>query len=187
MVPSSSRIFLLLEERLVTSSVLASPDFSQVFTLSCNVSDVGIGTVLSQNVDGSEKVVAYASRTLSSSERKYSVIERELLVIVFGVNKYRGYLEGTHFNIVTDHSSLQWLSKLKSPSPRIAGYNAILSQCQYTIKYRKGSLNVIPDALSRIPQDTEIGLVEISDESLDEWYKDMIANITEKPGKYDQW
>ena len=68
--------------RLVAAPILAFPDFSKTFLLDTDACETGIGAVLSQEHDGLERVVAYASRTLSKAERKYCVTRKELLAVV---------------------------------------------------------------------------------------------------------
>jgi len=67
--------------------------------LDTDASDFGLGTVLSQEQDGCERVIAYASRTLNKAERKYETTRKELLAIVYGLKQYKQYLLGRHFVI----------------------------------------------------------------------------------------
>lgn len=79
------------------------------FILETDASSVGIGAVLSQEQNGEERVLAYASRTLSKSEQNYCVTRRELLAVVHFVKHFNHYLYGQTFTIRTDHASLKWL------------------------------------------------------------------------------
>ena len=75
--------FFDLKKRLVSSPILTLPDFSLPFVLDTDASGDGLGAVLAQNVDGVERVVAYASRALSRTEIKYCATRREMLVLVW--------------------------------------------------------------------------------------------------------
>ena len=105
--------------------------------------------------DNQKHPIAYASRSTSSSERKYSSTELECAAVVWAVNYFRPYLYGKHFTIYTDHSALQWLLKLKTIknglTGRLARWQLILQPYDYEIKYRPGTVNNNADALSRIP------------------------------------
>lgn len=178
--------FQKLKQWLVSSPVLASPDFSKRFIIQCDASDVGVGAVLLQGEEDEEKVIAYASRSLTAAERNYSTTEKECLACLFGVEKFRPYVELTKFKIVTDHSALLWLHKLQSPSGRLARWTARLSQFTFEIVHRKGKFNVVPDALSRAPVPT-ISSLTFTVEDHCAWYTGMIKKIAEHPEKYPDW
>ena len=99
--------FEILKCRLVESPVLAHPDFTKPFIIDSDASDQAIGAVLSQNIDGHERVIAYASRRLTRSERRYCVTRKELLALVHFVKYFRHYLYGKRFTVRTDHGSLR--------------------------------------------------------------------------------
>jgi len=92
-----------------TEMLLDSGPSASEFVLQTDASDVGLGAVLEQ--DG--HVVAYASRSLSKSERNYSVIQKECLAAVYAMKQFRHYLLGRRFQLLTDHAPLQWLSAQK--------------------------------------------------------------------------
>lgn len=96
----------------MNSPVLATPDFSKPFTIHCDASNTGVGAVLTQ---GSEEApVAYASRKLSHEHKNYTATERECFAILFGIEKFRPYVEGTKFTVITDHIALKWLIRQKT-------------------------------------------------------------------------
>ncbi|XP_046671135.1 uncharacterized protein LOC124361140 [Homalodisca vitripennis] len=118
--PEAEMAFQDVKSCLISAPILSCPDFSKPFTISCDASGVGIGAVLSQDSEQGESVVAYASRTLTRQEQNFSATERECLAVIFAVEKFRPYVEGTRFTVVTDHYSLLWLSNLKDPTGRLA-------------------------------------------------------------------
>lgn len=183
----ASAAFQAIKEALVSAPILASPDFEKPFAIQADASNVGVGAVLTQIVDEKECVVAYASRTLTESEQKFTVTEKELLAVVFALEKFRCYVEGQHFTVVTDHASLRWLHNLKDPVGRLARWAIKLQQFDMEVVHRKGSLNVVPDALSRAP--VEICLLEFADLNFDndKWYRKMLNSVMDEPQKYADW
>jgi len=141
-----------LKNRLISAPVLACPDFLRHFFLQTDASATGLGAVLTQTFEDGERVIAYASRTLNTAERNYSATELECLAIVWGIRRMRSYLEGYTFTVVTDHQALKWLGKLESPTGRLGRWVLELQQYEFDIKYRRGTLNRVVDALSRLPK-----------------------------------
>ena len=138
---------------MVTSPILAYPDFSKPFVLDTDASDQAIGAVLSQKINGKEHVIAYGSRTLTKSEKRYCVTRKELLSLVNFVKYFRHYLYGKAFTVRTDHGSLRWLMKFKNPEGQLARarWLEVLSTYEMKIEHRPGRLHGNADSLSRIP------------------------------------
>lgn len=140
-----------LKRRLTTAPVLSHPDFSKPFVIQCDASKNGVGGVLYQlDEDGGEHPIAYMSKKLNAAQRNYCVTEQECLAAILSLKKFRGYVEGMNFTIVTDHASLKWLMSQKDLTGRLARWSLSLQAFDFTIEHRKGSANVVPDALSRV-------------------------------------
>lgn len=175
--------FEQLKVALCSTPVLASPDFNLPFTIQTDASDKGLGGILTQGEGKNERVIAYASRALKSAEKHYTVTEKECLAVVFAVEKFRPYVEGVKFTVITDHHSLLWLKRLREPSGLLARWSIRLQAFDYELIHRKGTLNVVPDALSRIPVD--IAALQVN--SVDKWYQKMLRLVQEQPENYSSW
>ena len=102
-----TQAFVKSKELILSSQVLVHFDPTLKIRLACDVSDYGIGAVLSHVMpDGAEKPVGFFSRSLTATERKYSQIEKEALACVVGVTRFHSYLWGHHFTLQTDHKPL---------------------------------------------------------------------------------
>ena len=100
--------FEALKRALCSAPVLARPDFSRPFKIQCDASGVALGAVLTQeNEEGEEHPIVYLSRTLEQHERNYTVSEKELLAVLWSIEKLHPYVEDYHFTVVTDHSTLK--------------------------------------------------------------------------------
>ena len=149
-----AKAFSASKELLTSSNCLTHFDSSLELTLACDASNYGVGAVLSHKMtDGSERPIAYASRTLNSSERNYS---QEGLSCIFGIKRFHNYLSGRHFKLVTDHKPLLGLLKEDraiSPqaSSRIKRRSLFLSSYEYTLVFRNTTVHANADALSQLP------------------------------------
>jgi len=181
-----------LKNLLTSAPVLQNPDFDRKFYLHCDASDFGIGAVLVQiSKDGEEMPIAFMSRKLSKSQRNYSVTERECLAVILAIEKFRCYLEMQPFEVVTDHSSLQWLMRQQEVTGRLARWVFRLQSFSFKVTHRKGKDHIVPDALSRISADEiasyELIAPEIDLEStsfLDPEYLQMKARIIENSEQF---
>ena len=174
-----------LKKALMSAPILAFPSVNDIvanpFHLQTDTSNTGLGVVLTQVQDREERVISFASSTLLSAESNYSVTERECLVVVWGIRKFRECLEGFFFKVITDHSSLKWLHNLRNRTGRPAKWSLELLGYDFEIIHRKRALRHVPDALSRITEDEEIPISSACDTS-DSWYKRRIATVLERPG-----
>ena len=157
--------FRTLKEELAGVSSLRIFDYRLPTILECDASDAGIGAVLLQKCDGVEKPITYISRVLSEAEKKYSVGEKEALCVIWAVQKLHKFVWGREFIIRSDHQALTTLLSSKGSdrqSLRIGRWSSKLLTYNYTLEYKKGSLNSQADALSRLPV-----AAEFVEESLD--------------------
>ena len=127
---------------------LAYFDQSKTSTIQSDASKKGLGAVLLQD----NKPVIYASRALTETEQRYSNIERELLSVVFALERFHHYIYGYTATVQTDHKPLVsvWKKSIVCNSPRLQRLLLRLSHCDVNIEYLKGKDNVIADALSRV-------------------------------------
>ena len=135
------------------TTIMAYPNFEKTFTLKTDVRDTALGAVLCQIDDEIERPVAYASRSLSSSESNYSATEKETIAVVWAVSHFPPYLYGRPFVVITDNQKLTFLHSVKEPKGRLASWLNELSQYEMVINYKAGSSHTDADALSLRPPD----------------------------------
>ena len=151
------RAFTLAKEKLVSSTVLAHYDTTLPIKLAADASAYGVGAVISHVYpDGTEKPVAFASRTLTSSERNYAQIEKEALALIYGVKYFHQYLYGRRFTLITDHKPLMTILGPKTGVPSLAAarlqrWALLLSAYCYDIEYKPTKEHSNADGLSRLP------------------------------------
>ncbi|CAN6716328.1 unnamed protein product [Malus baccata var. baccata] len=121
--------FKQLKESLTTAPIIVPPDWSLPFELMCDASDYALGAVLGQWKDKRPHVIYYASRTLNDAQLNYSITEKELLAVVFALDKFRSYLIGTKI--------------------------LLLQEFDIEIQDKKGNENVVADHLSHMMHNEE--------------------------------
>jgi len=99
-----------------------------MYILDIDVSDSALGSVLSQVQDGTKRVIAFGSRTLSQSELKCETTRKELLAIVNKMKLSRQYLLGRHFVIRTKHAALSWLRRTREVMPQLARWLTFIGE-----------------------------------------------------------
>ena len=149
--------FAKAKQLLSEAPILAHFDPKLPLCLAGDASAYGVGAVLSHRYpNGEERPIAYASRTLSSSEKNYAQLEREALSLIFGVQKFHQFLYGRSFMLYTDHKPLTVIFNPKKGIPplsaaRLQQWSIILSAYDYTIAFKPTQLHGNADGLSRLP------------------------------------
>ncbi|KAM1075113.1 hypothetical protein ACFX2B_019771 [Malus domestica] len=105
--------FKKLKTLIATTPIIAALNWSLPFELMCDASDYAVGAVLGQRKDRLPQVIYYASRTLNDAQLNYATTEKELLAIVFALEKFRSYLVGAKVFVYTDHAALKYLLSKK--------------------------------------------------------------------------
>ena len=103
------RAYAVLKKAVISKPILMLPDVNKEFVLRTDASDIELGATLLQNREGHIFPVAYASRKLLGREKRYSVMERECLGMVWGIKKFALYRYGKQFTLQTDYQSLEFL------------------------------------------------------------------------------
>jgi len=103
--------------------------------------------------EGGEHPIVYMSAKLIKAQLIYSITELECYAAMLSITKFRAYVDGMPFKVITDHASLKWLMGQKDFSGRLAIWSLKLQAFEFTIEHRKGSLKVVPEALSRVDMD----------------------------------
>lgn len=143
--------FMELKEALNSKTFLVPPDFNKKFVLETDASMHGLGAVL-RNVSEEEpgKPIAFISRTLTSTERKYSITEKEMLAALWAMEHFKYFLYGREFILQTDHKALEaFNSKGYLASDRIHRWMERIQNFSFEVIYRKGESIPHVDALSR--------------------------------------
>ncbi|CAN6552287.1 unnamed protein product [Malus baccata var. baccata] len=182
------KAFKHLKEMLTLAPIIRPPDWSIPFELMCDASDYALGAVLGQRKDKQPHVIYYASRTLNDAQLNYSTTEKELLAVVFALDKFRSYLLGTKVIIYTDHAALKYLLTKNEAKPRLIRWMLLLQEFDIEIRDKKGSENVVADHLSRFVHEEDV--VPIPETFPDEqlmsievsmpWYTNLVNYLASK-------
>ncbi|KAL5509164.1 hypothetical protein EMCRGX_G004476 [Ephydatia muelleri] len=149
--------FKQAKQCLTSPNVLVHYDPTLPIKLAGDASAYGIGAVISHTLpDGSERPIAFASRTLNASERNYAQLEKEALSLIFGVKKFHEYLYGRRFTLLTDHKPLTTILGPKTGVPPLAAarlqrWALLLSAYEYDLEFRPTAQHANADGLSRLP------------------------------------
>jgi hypothetical protein len=109
--------FYTLKKALVSAPIIQPPDLNLPFEIMCDASDYAVGAVLGQWKDKQHYAISYARKTLIEPQLNYATMEKELLVVVFAIYKFRSYLVGAKVIVYTDHAALKYLLTKKDAKP----------------------------------------------------------------------
>ena len=125
-----------LKTYLNTAPIVRAPNWKLPFEVMCDASDLAIGAVLGQKEEGKPYVVYYASKTLNEAQRNYTTTEKELLTVVYALDKFYAYLVGLDIVIFTYHSALKYLLTKQMPRLDLLGGSSSFknSTCRSRIK-----------------------------------------------------
>ena len=178
--PECQRAFDKIKQAVVNPPILAHFDTSAETIMACDASGTALGACLSRlSADGQERPVAFASRSLTPAERKYSASEREALAHarasrIWACEKWNFYLYGRKFTLVTDHQALKTLLTAGGTGHRplrLHRWNDRLQQYNFDVLYRPGKQNFVADCLSRAHEaevtTNEVNATETSDEAVE--------------------
>ncbi|RDX64391.1 Retrovirus-related Pol polyprotein from transposon 17.6, partial [Mucuna pruriens] len=141
-----------LKHQLTSAPILQAPNWDLPFELMCDASNSALGAVLGQRVGASQPVhvIAYASCTMDLAQQNYTTTEKELLAIVFALDKFRSYLLSSRIVVFLDHAALRYLLKKPDAKPRLIWWILLLQEFNIEIRDKKGVKSSVVDHLSRI-------------------------------------
>ena len=140
--------FCSLKEALISAPILQPPDWSLPFEIMCDASDYAVGAVLGQRKDNKPCAIYYASKVLDPAQMNYTTTEKELLAVVFALDKFRSYLVGSKIIVYTDHAALRYLLSKQDAKPRLIRWILLLQEFDVEIRDKKGVENTMADHLS---------------------------------------
>ena len=146
--------FTYLKQVLTSAPVVTLPNFSLPFRIHTDASKDSVGAVLAQEVEGLERVVAYASKALTQAQKRWSTFDRELWAVVWAVREFKHYVGLSSFSIVTDHRPLLGLRRMaldNDPTGRRCRWILELDPFDWVMVHKDGSRHTNADALSRRP------------------------------------
>ena len=141
--------FAVIKRLLSETPTLHLPSDSDQLVLDVDASDSGLGAVLSAETSEGDKPIAYSSRMLSDAEKRYCITRREMLAVIFGLQKYRQHLLGRSFVLRTDHAPILSILHNKNPSSLMCRWIDFFQEFNFNIQHRPGTRHQNADGLSR--------------------------------------
>ena len=141
--------FNKLKQALSEKTVLAIPDTSRPYIVRTDSSDYAIGATLSQDMDGVEKPIAFASYKFTDPQRKLSTIEKEAYAVIYALKKFDYLVFGREIVLYTDHDPLHYLTSSTPKSAKLTRWSLALTRYNIVVHHIRGRDNICADYLSR--------------------------------------
>jgi hypothetical protein len=132
-----------MKSALYDSPKLSPPDYGKTFCLQPDASELGSGAVLFQRGDRPEerRIIAYASKKFSETQKRYATVERECLAIIWATDKFRSYLEAHRFELYTNNAALTWLHRTKDKNSKLTRWALQLANLDFETIHVPGIQN----------------------------------------------
>lgn len=143
--------FNKLKDLLCSVTALQSPDYSKEFIIHTDASDIAIGASLSQYDDDMTTLrpLAFASKKLSDTQRRWAAAERECYATVYALQAWDVFIFGYNIVLYTDSSPLSFIASSSTISSKMCRWSLILQRYNITVKHISGAQNIVADCLSR--------------------------------------
>lgn len=145
-----------MKEKLLISPVLRGPNWSLPFYISTDASNTALEVVLGQRENQISYAIYFISKNLTPTEYNYIVTEKEFLVVMYSINKFRHYITGYEVFIHTNHSTIRFIMIKPITNGRITRWLLLLQDINITIIDKPSKQNLVEDFLSRINHGNEM-------------------------------
>jgi hypothetical protein len=152
--------FETIKEKLSTTPVLQSPNWSLPFNIHTDASDKSIGAFLGQDEDNRPYAIYFISKNLVGVELNYTVTEKELLAVVHTLHKFTHYVTGYKLFVHTNHAAIRYLINKFDINGRMIRWFLLLQPIDLTILDKVGKQNVVADFFSRLTIPTEEDMID---------------------------
>lgn len=137
--------FLKLKHALTETPVLKGPNWSLPFHIHTNAFDYAIGAILGKKVDNLENAIYFISKNMQGPELDYTATEKEMLAVIYALNKFRHYIIGYKIYVHTDHTTIRYLMNKPSITGRLARWLLLMQEFDITVVDKPGKSNVVAD------------------------------------------
>ena len=142
-IESCQNAFEILKAKLLVAPILRCPDWSLLFHISTDASDMAIGEVLGQKEGQAPYSIYFISKILNLAELNYTVTEKEFLAVVYSINKFHHYITGYEIFVHTDHSAIIFIRNKPVTNGRVTRWVLLLQEFNITIIDRPGKENLV--------------------------------------------